>query len=167
MNELTFVYDIEEEKLYEASMSEKIAFKIATEIENSSGKYVYSLSPGGEIIFSTKVSNKKIYNWFRRIGFSILNKFLTLNKTQKLIEEKFKQNGLLQFGWTIETGLKGHYQDIETGEETNEPSIKITLNNTPMNVIEEIATELCKFFKQESVLIHDLEKNTYKYWSAN
>ena len=77
-----------------------------------------------------------------------------------------KRNEIFQFGWTIQKGLKGRYVSLFDGEETKDDTVRIILNNTPMYVVEEIATKLCQQFRQENVLIHDLKKNTFKYWSA-
>jgi len=40
--------------------------------------------------------------------------------------------------------LKGRYVSLFDGEETKDDTVRIILNNTPMYVVEEIATKLCQ-----------------------
>ena len=62
--------------------------------------------------------------------------------------------------------MEGKYFSLGDKTPANDDTWKIIMNGTPMEIIEQIATALCKEFHQETVMIHDLEKNTYKYWAA-
>lgn len=156
--QIKLIYDDTNDKLILASKAERIAANIIA-------SYVFDLTPGGEIIVATTVTNTELYNWLQRKGYSIFNRFFASGKMDKIITEAMKKNKILQFGWTIEKGLKGKYKSLNDGKTSDDYTWKIILNNTPIPVIEQIATALCKEFRQESVLIHDLEKNTYKYWA--
>lgn len=157
--EIKLIYDEKKDKLILASKTDLIASKITA-------SYVFDLTPGGEILVATTVTNHELYNWLQRTGYSIFNRFFASGKMDRIITEAMKKNKILQFGWTIEKGLRGKYKSLEDGIASNDYTWKIILNNTPISVIEQIATALCKEFRQESVLIHDLAKNTYKYWAA-
>lgn len=169
---ITFIYDLESEELKMASREDlvfsRLCLRLSSENNESRGEYVKELSPGAEIFFSTTVSDKKVYGWLQRVGYSLLNRFLEKGKTRKIILDNFGRHGIVEFGWTIVTGMEGGYTDLNDKDSKSiERSNKIILNNTPMEIVEDIATELCRYFRQQSVLIHDLEKNTYRYWKAS
>ncbi|MBQ5978247.1 MAG: hypothetical protein IJL51_08955 [Oscillospiraceae bacterium] len=54
----------------------------------------------------------------------------------------------------------------ESGEYTQENTLVLTLIDTERAVIEEIARDLCTFFRQESVLITSSEVDTYSVRSG-
>lgn len=157
--DIDFIFDENKGEFVIASKTERIASRIIA-------KYVFELSPGGEIYVSTSVTNRDLYGWLKRKGLSILNKLRTNKKFEKIILEAMKKNGQVSIGWTIEKGLKGKYFSLGDKTPANDDTWKIIMNGTPMEIIEQIATALCKEFHQETVMIHDLEKNTYKYWAA-
>lgn len=171
--EMTFVYDLDAEQLKIASIEDRIVSRLVAHIDSedpkqNTGEYDMELSPGAEITFSTTVSDKDLYNWLQRFGFSLLNRYLEKRETRRILKESFQKHGILKFGWTIIYGIEGGYTDLKNeNNKSIERSNKIILNNTPIEIVEEIATELCVKFKQQSVLIHDLEKNTYKYWKVS
>lgn len=171
--EMTFVYDLDAEQLKIASKEDRIVSRLVAHIasedtKQNTGEYDMELSPGAEITFSTTVSDKDLYNWLQRFGFSLLNRYLEKRETRRILKESFQKHGILKFGWTIIYGIEGGYTDLKNeNNKSIERSNKIILNNTPIEIVEEIATELCVKFKHQSVLIHDLEKNTYKYWKVS
>lgn len=151
--ELNFYFDFDEGTPKAASLAHVIATRIFT-----AARRVIDLLPGGEIIVSTTVSNEKLYNWLKRTGFSILNRFFTKGRMNRIIKKAFLKNGILNFGWRIVKAGKGKYQSLETGKYSGDNCYQIVMHNTPMSVIEEIATAFCREFRQETVLTHDLGK---------
>ncbi len=148
--ELAFYYDFDDEELKAATLSDAIAARI---VFASSGDYgrLKNLLKGGEISVSSTVSNTALYNWLQRKGLSIYNKFIKNNwKMKKIIKDAMIKNNKLDFGWTILKG-KGHYTSLTTGDETEDDSTLLILRDTPIEVIESIATGLCKEFHQERV----------------
>lgn len=160
--ELDFYYDFDDEELKAATLSDVIAARIVF----GSGDYgrLKNLLKGGEISVSSTVSNTALYNWLQRKGLSIYNKFIKSNwKMKKIIKDAMIKNKKLKFGWTILKG-KGHYTSLDTGNETEDDSTLLILRDTPIEVIESIATGLCKEFHQESVMIVNYENNDSYLW---
>ena len=143
--DINFVFDEKRGEFVIASRIERIASRIVA-------RYVKELSPGGEIYVSTSVTNRDLYSWLSRKGLSILNKYRTNKKFEKIILDTMKKNGQAAIGWTIEKGLKGKYFSLGDKTPANDDTWKIIMNGTPMEIIEQIATALCKEFHQETVI---------------
>ena len=82
--DIDFIFDENRGEFVIASKTERIASRIIA-------KYVFELSPGGEIYVSTSVTNRDLYGWLKRKGLSILNKLRTNKKFEKIILEAMKK----------------------------------------------------------------------------
>jgi len=104
------------------------------------------------------------YNRFQRFWYSFENNWSADTKIQACILRTAEKHKIKYIGWSIFTGIKGRYVDLKTGRCTAEDTYLIVLNDLPLPLIEEIATELCRSLRQDCVLIHDLSRNTYRFW---
>ena len=131
--------------------------------EKSVAAYIQTLSPGAEIFVSATVTNQK-YNGFQRFWYTFENNWNAETKIQACILRITGKHKIENVGWSIFPGIKGRYADLKTGKCTAEDTYLIVLNDLSLPLIEEIATELCKSLRQDCVLIHDLNQNTYRVW---
>lgn len=123
--------------------------KIAREFET-----VDPNKKGGIIAFSTDVnsvqlSENKVMNWVKQKLTTLKNRLMK-NKMLTNIIKKHEEN----IGFTIGNFVHGNYKDRE-GNVYNEKSLTIEIINVDQELLYDIAEEICKEFKQESVLVKD------------
>ena len=123
-------------------------------------------SKGGMIIFSTdfnvdpdaseKSIAKKIMfktkSWFR----TQFQRFFKNRIANKYLDGHFKDNPYA--GWTIGNFYKGRYTS-DAGKKMDEKSTTIELLGIESEELVDIATDICKTFGQETVLLKDYNKN--------
>lgn len=105
---------------------------------------------GGVIVFSTDVNavtldNNKFLNFFKQKVATIVNRFTATSKIDKIANN----NDLV--GWTIGHHLDGRYK-AKNGKNFGENSLSVEIVGISFERLVAIAEELCRVFKQESVL---------------
>lgn len=108
---------------------------------------------GGIIVFSTDVNaiaqlNNRFINWIKQKMATISNR---LNATKK-IDKIASENNLV--GWTVGHYLDGRYT-AKNGKQYGENSLSVEIIGIDLKTLMKIGEELCKSFKQESVLVKD------------
>lgn len=108
---------------------------------------------GGTIVFSTdvnvdKLSENKIVNWMKQKIATINNRLFYTRKVDDVAQE----HNLV--GWTIGKGLSGRYT-AKNGKAFGENSISVDIVGISHDELLDIATELCRLFQQETVLVKD------------
>ena len=106
---------------------------------------------GGMIILSRTVnalpsSKNKAVNWIKQKVKTLNNKIFSNKKIDKV-----SQNHDL-VGWTVGHFLDGRYT-AKNGQTFGEDSISIELVGIDTDTLIDVATELCREFEQESVLV--------------
>lgn len=108
---------------------------------------------GGIIVFSTDVnavvmSDNRFVNFIKQKLTTIANR---LNATKK-IDQIAKSNELI--GWMVGHHLDGRYT-AKNGKQYGENSLSVEIIGVNFITLTKIAEELCRSFKQESVLVKD------------
>lgn len=110
---------------------------------------------GGTIVFSTDVNaiNKKlefdVLRWFKDKYETILNRSNQTKKIKKIIDADKEVRG-----YTIGNFFKGRYI-ADNGKRYDENSTSINIINVDSETLIRVATELCRSFNQESVILKD------------
>lgn len=134
--------------------------------ENSSEKFdkfekflftEYGKNPGGIIIFSTDInsmtlSDNKFKNWILQKFNTVKNRF----SVKSMLDTIRKKNNV--YAWTIGKYLSGVYTG-NNGKTFDENSISISMIGVSRDQLFKIADEICREFKQESVLVQDNKTN--------
>ena len=108
---------------------------------------------GGIIVFSTDVnavelSPNKIKNWVKQKIATYTNRF----QTTKMIDKIADKHQLI--GWTIGHYLDGRYK-AKNGKMFGENSLSVEIIGINFEKLISIAEDICRDFKQESVLLQD------------
>ena len=108
---------------------------------------------GGIIVFSTDVnavelSPNKIKNWFKQKIATYTNRF----QSTKMIDKIADKHQLI--GWTIGHYLDGRYK-AKNGKMFGENSLSVEIIGINFEKLISIAEDICRDFKQESVLLQD------------
>lgn len=108
---------------------------------------------GGIIVFSTDVnavefSPNKIKNWLKQKIATISNRFQSTKKIDKIADKH------QLIGWTIGHYLDGRYK-AKNGKMFGENSLSVEIIGVDFDKLLHIAEDICKDFKQESVLLQD------------
>lgn len=108
---------------------------------------------GGIIVFSTDVnavelSPNKIKNWVKQKIATYTNRF----QTTKMIDKIADKHQLI--GWTIGHYLDGCYK-AKNGKMFGENSLSVEIIGINFEKLISIAEDICRDFKQESVLLQD------------
>lgn len=134
--------------------------------ENSSEKFdkfekflfaEYGKNPCGIIIFSTDInsmtlSDNKFKNWILQKFNTVKNRF----SVKSMLDTIRKKNNV--YAWTIGKYLSGVYTG-NNGKTFDENSISISMIGVSRDQLFKIADEICREFKQESVLVQDNKTN--------
>jgi len=120
---------------------------------------------GGVIVFSTDVnaipqSSNKIVNWIKQKAMTLNNRINSAKKIDKISQE----HNLV--GWTIGKALNGRYT-AKNGTPFGENSLSVEIVGVDSNTLIDIATQLCKEFDQESVLVKDYTNNKIYFVNSN
>lgn len=105
---------------------------------------------GGIVVFSTDVNavdldNNKFINFFKQKIATIINRFRATSKIDKIANK----NDLV--GWTIGHHLDGRYK-AKNGQNYGENSLSVEIIGVSYDRLVAIAEDLCRAFRQESVL---------------
>ena len=114
-------------------------------------------SKGGIIVFSTDVnaitlSKNQIINRIKQTIETFKNRLFATKKIDKIANK----NELV--GWTVGHYLDGRYTD-KKGNQYGENSLSVEIIGIDTEKLINIATILCRYFKQESVLVKDYSEN--------
>lgn len=140
----------DEKRFYcSSNILEAIAF---TEPENKKG---------GIIVFSEEInaielSKNKVINWIKQKINTLKNK-LTGKKKIDSIADNY---GLI--GWTIGNYFDGRYK-AKNGKFYGEDSLSLEIIGVDTDTLVKIATDICKEFKQELVLVKDYSTNSVMF----
>ena len=120
---------------------------------------------GGMIIFSTDVnavqqSENKIVDWIKKKAKTINNR---LNYTKK-VDKVSQENELI--GWTLGKFLNGRYVSQKTQKPFGENSLSLELVGITSDALLNIATQICKDFDQETVLVKDYNTGNIYFVNA-
>ena len=125
---------------------------------------------GGVIVFSTDMNAKnnaknikdKIKNFFKNKISTVVNRIMKNKKLTKLIDRHNKENIENYFigAFSIGKFFNGRYI-ADNGKIYDEKSTSVEINGVPSEVLLILGTEIANEFKQETVLIKDLNKNKF------
>ena len=116
-----------------------------------------------------KIENVQIFNndthkFFKSYLGGIIVFYVDTNQIQ-LCKNNICKSNLFKDGkigrFSIGNFFKGKYIDLKTGKTFNEKSISVELLGIPSDVLVAIATDICKEFKQQSVIVKDFNKNAF------
>jgi hypothetical protein len=135
---------VEEDKIIATSMSyltEGVDFTLGDD------------QSGGMIIFSTdvnaeKLDNNKVKNWIKQKVATLNNRM----KATKKVDRIGQSHGLI--GWTLGHFLSGRYT-AKNGKPYGENSLSLEIVGIDSDTLLNIATELCREFQQEAVMVKD------------
>lgn len=154
-NEKAFV---RQEKLTESFLYEKIADE----------QYGFEKYRGGMIVFALSVNTvidniekNKLYGFLKKIYHSTMNHVFKDKKVNNLVQSWNKEFGeqpnMYLGALTVGNNFKGKYQ---SGDRIyNDKSTSIELGGVPSEMLLLFAIEICKEFKQETVLVKDFNTN--------
>lgn len=123
----------------------------------------YWLSPGVTIVLSTDVTNERFVKpgvlgkWAAKKWASLVNKWHRNRMIDEEMKRQMAEKGVLQSGWSVGNMFRGHYRSEETGDDYDEDSLAVEVRGVSKEFGEDLAEELAKKFRQESVLLIDNE----------
>lgn len=127
-------------------------------------------NPGGIIIFSTdlnstlgnaKTFDDKVRFFFDSKWKTFLNRLNVNDRLRKILLNKYELPG-----YTIGKNFKGSYTG-KNGIPFNEKSFTIDIAGVDSDALILIASEICREFKQETVMVRDFNKNATKVYFVN
>ena len=140
--------------LVESSKIDWVAHRVAYTIEEYEFK-------GGMIVCSTDVNSNsgnsmlsKAKSWMK----TLCNRWFKNSKTDKAIKEIVVRQGV-DIGYSIGNLFRGRYYDKKNNKLFCEKSFSIEIRGIPMDIVKQVAEQLCKSFNQQSVLVVDYETN--------
>ena len=157
------------EKNNNAFIRQSLSESFLTEkVRKPKDQYGFSKYRGGMIVFSTDVNavidnaeKNKIKAFLKKIYYTTMNHISKYSMIDKLIKQwnnEFANIDDFYLGaLTIGNNFKGKYQS--NNKIYNERSTSIELGGVPSEMLLLFAIELCKAFKQESVLVKDFNTN--------
>ena len=127
-------------------------------------------NPGGVIVFSTdlnstldnaKTFDDKVRFFFDSKWKTFLNRLNVNDRLRKILLNKYELPG-----YTVGRKFKGSYTG-KNGIPFNEKSFTIDIAGVDSDTLILIASEICREFKQETVMVRDFNKNATKVYFAN
>lgn len=143
------MYDEEKRVAYSLNMNEAVAF---TEPENKRGGIIVF----SEEINAVELSKNKIIDWIKQKVSTLKNK-LTGKKRIDVIADNYDL-----VGWTIGNYFDGRYK-AKNGKFYGEDSLSLEIIGVDTDTLVNIATDVCKEFQQELVLVKDYSTNTVMF----
>lgn len=134
---------------YSLNISEAIAF---TEPENKKGGIIVF----SEEINAVELSKNKVINWIKQKVNTLKNK-LTGKKKIDTIADSYDL-----IGWTIGNYFDGRYKE-KNEKFYGEDSLSLEIIGVDTDTLVKIATDICKEFQQELVLVKDYSTNTVMF----
>lgn len=132
-------------------------------------QYVFD-NPGGIIIFSTDLNatlgkaetfKDKVKYFFTSKWKTFLNRLKANKRLNDLLLNKFELGG-----FTVGNSFKGSYK-AKNGLQFNENSYTVEIAGVDSETLKLIASELCREFKQETVLVRDFNETPMKVYLVN
>jgi len=122
---------------------------------------------GGVIVFSTDInavelSPNKLRNWIKQKIFTLRNRL----RTTKMLDLIVGRSSDRIEGWTIGHYFDGRYR-AKNGNTFGEKSLSLEIIGIEFNALLKIAEEICKEFKQESVLLRDFSTGRILFVDPN
>jgi hypothetical protein len=127
-------------------------------------------NPGGVIIFSTDLNatlgnaetlTDKIKYFFDSKWKTFLNRFNVDDRLKKILLNKHQLKG-----YTVGKNFRGLYT-AKNGMQFNEKSFTIDLAGIDSDMLKMIASEICREFKQEVVMVRDFNEGGTKVYFVN
>jgi len=148
----------------------------AVKLNNVISRYLYESVdfelelPGGVITFSTDLNSTlgSAETFYEKIKFFFTSTFKTIgnrlkvgSRLRKVLLDKYELPG-----YTIGKNFKGSYKS-KNGKVFNEKSYTITIAGINSELLILISTDICREFKQETVMLTDLNKTPTKVLFIN
>ena len=164
--EIIDIYDVENVKGLIDSMK----------LNNVIPKYLYEAvdfeldNPGGVIIFSTDLNSTlsnaetfidKVKFFFDSKWKTFLNRLNINSRLKKILLDKHHLPG-----YTVGKNFKGSYTG-KNGLTFNEKSFTIDIAGVTSDELKVMATEICRDFKQETVMVRDFNNDKTKVYFVN
>ena len=120
------------------------------------------VNSGGVIIFSTDLNSTlgkaetfedKVKFFFDSKWKTFLNRLNVSGRLKKILLDKYEQPG-----YTVGRNFRGAYKS-KNGITFNEKSFTIDIAGIDSDALVLIASEICREFKQETVMVRDFNKN--------
>lgn len=127
-------------------------------------------NPGGVIVFSTDLNSTlgsaetfidKVKFFFDSKWKTFLNRLNVSDRLRKILLDKYELPG-----YTVGRNFKGSYTG-KNGIPFNEKSFTIDIAGVDSDALILIASEICREFKQEVVMVRDFNKNGTKVYFVN
>jgi hypothetical protein len=127
-------------------------------------------NPGGVIIFSTDLNSTlgsaeslsdKVKFFFDSKWKTFLNRLNVNNRLRKILLNKYELPG-----YTVGKNFRGNYTG-KNGITFNEKSFTIDIAGVDSETLALIASEICREFKQETVMVRDFNKNSTRVYFVN
>lgn len=153
--------------LFERFVSENYSFgqevrfeAMSFELPNSGGTIVFSADLNATLANAETFSDR-IKSFFTSRIKTLFNRMNIDDRLKSILLDRFKV-----VGYTIGRGLKGFYT-AQNGLQFDEKSYSVDLAGIDSNTLLLIATEICKEFGQEAVLVKDYNGERVKIYLAD
>jgi len=127
-------------------------------------------NPGGTIIFSTDLNSTlasaegfvdKVRFFFQSKWETFLNRLNVSSRLKEILLKKYKLPG-----YTMGKNFRGSYTG-KNGITFDEKSFTIDIAGVDSDALKLMATEICREFKQEVVMVRDFNDNATKVYFVN
>lgn len=142
---------------------------LTEKVRDSKDQYGFSKYRGGMIVFSTDVNavvdnaeKSKIKAFLKKLYYTTMNHISKYSMINNLIQQWNKEFADIDDFYLGALTIGKNYQGRYVGDNNkiyNEKSTSIELGGVPSEMLILFAVELCKMFKQESVLVKDFNTN--------
>lgn len=127
-------------------------------------------NPGGIIVFSTDLNSTlgnaetlvdKVKFFFDSKWKTFLNRLNVSGRLKKILLDKYELPG-----YTVGKNFRGSYTG-KNGIPFNEKSFTIDIAGADSDALKLMATEICREFKQETVMVRDFNEGATKVYFVN
>ena len=142
---------------------------LTEKVRDPKDQYGFSKYRGGMIVFSTNVNavidnaeKSKIKAFLKKLYYTTMNHISKYSMINNLIQQWNKEFADIDDFYLGALTIGKNYQGRYVGDNNkiyNEKSTSIELGGVPSEMLILFAVELCKMFKQESVLVKDFNTN--------
>ena len=128
--------------------NDKLSEKISFEFDQKGGIIVFSVN-----VNALKISNNKLVNWVRNKIETLKNTILKDKKISKVLSRHEEVYGI-----TIGGFVKGRYR-ADNGLLYDERSLSVEIIGITTDVLNKVAEDMAKEFRQETVLVKNYEED--------
>jgi len=117
---------------------------------------------GGMIVCSTDVNSNAesgILGFLKGKWETFLNRLFRSRKVKDTITNFKEYKDLYGVGYSQGNLFKGSYFDRKSNKTFNEKSFSVDIRGLPIDMVKDLAVEMCKRFNQQSVLFVNHENN--------